>query len=355
MPDKTEAPTPRKIAEARKEGMVALSQELNAAIVLLVSVWLLTSPGRHLFAELQSGVIDALTTLPSGDVSSTWYLQKLINDGIRIGKEVLLIVVGLLGVAMIATFAQTRFLISTNKIKFDLNRLNPLNGFKKLFSTQGLFEWIKALLKLVLIGWVVYAYLRDQIHHLFGLNQLPFKDAITAWVDMAIKLTTRVASAYLILAIADYAYQRWTYLRSLRMSKEEIKEEVKRSEGDPMIKSRIRGQMRRIARMRMMANVPKADVVITNPTHLAIAIRYDPDKMNAPVVLAKGAYLIAERIVATARSHNIPIIQNIPLAHALYRTVDIDQEIPPELYIAMAEVLAHVYSLRGKTMPAPAA
>jgi len=354
MPDKTEAPTPRKIAEARKEGMVALSQELNAAIVLFVSIWLLTSPGRRLLAELQSGVIEALTNLPKGDVSSTWYLQKLITDGLRIGNDVLMIVVSLLVVAMVATFAQTRFLISTNKIKFDLNRLNPLNGFKKLFSMQGIFEWIKALLKLILIGWVVYAYLRDQIQHLLGLNQLPFKEAITAWSTIAIKLTTRVASVYLILAIADYAYQRWTYMRSLRMSKEEVKEEVKRSEGDPMIKSRIRGQMRRIARMRMMANVPKADVIITNPTHLAIAIRYDPDHMNAPIVLAKGAYLIAERIVATAREHHIPIIQNIPLAHALYRTVDIDQEIPPELYIAMAEVLAHVYALRGKAVAAPA-
>ncbi|MGB9673629.1 MAG: EscU/YscU/HrcU family type III secretion system export apparatus switch protein, partial [Anaerolineales bacterium] len=250
------------------------------------------------------------------------------------------------------TFAQTRFLISTRKMKFDLNRLNPLNGFKKLFSTQGLFEWAKALMKLILIGWVVYAYLRNQIQHLFGLGQLPFKDALSAYTEIAKTLIIRVASAYLILAIADYAYQRWTFMRGLRMSKEEIKEEMKRSEGDPMIKNRIRSQMRRFARMRMMANVPKADVIITNPTHLAIAIRYDPDQMNAPVVLAKGAYLIAERIVATAKEHHIPIIQNIPLAHALYRSVDIDQEIPPELYIAMAEILAHVYSLRGKAATA---
>ncbi len=354
MPDKTEAPTPRKLNEARKEGMVALSQELTASVVLFVSIWLISSPGGKIITDVQNLLVNALTQLPKGDVSINWYIDKFISEGLSIGKDVFMIVIVLLATGTVVTFAQTRLLISTRKMKPDLNRLNPINGFKKLFSTQGLVEWVKALLKLLVIGWIVYSYLVGQVQHLFGLAQLPFQDALSSWVNIAVSLAMRVAEAYLIIAIADYAYQSWTFKKSLRMSKEEIKEEIKRSEGDPMIKSRIRSQMRRIARKRMMANVPKADVIITNPTHLAIAIHYDPDKMNAPVVLAKGAYLVAERIVEIARSHKIPIIQNIPLAHVLYRTVEIDQEIPPELYVAMAEILAQVYALREKSVLAPA-
>ncbi len=200
----------------------------------------------------------------------------------------------------------------------------------------------------------VYDYLRDQISALLHLADLDFTSAIAVWSDIAITLAIRVGAAFLILAFADYAYQRWSYRRSLMMSKEEVKEEMKRSEGDPMIKNRIRGQMRRMLRAIMMANVPKADVVITNPTHLAVAIRYDPETMNAPVVVAKGAYLIAQRIVQIAIANHIPVVQNIPLARALYKTVEIDQEIPPELYVAMAEVLAHVYALRQKVPAAVA-
>jgi flagellar biosynthetic protein FlhB len=351
MPDKTEAPTPRKIQDARKEGMVALSQELNAAAAMLVGTWLLTSPGRKVIADIQILLSETITHLPSGDVSQSWFTEKILSDVLRVGKDALVIILGLMLAGVTVTLTQTGFLWSSRKIKVDFNRLNPLNGFKRLFSSQGLFEWIKALLKLILIGWVVYAYLRSQAQALMGLGQLEFDNAVATWVDIAVKLAFRVGFAYLALAIADYAYQRWTYRRSLMMSKEEVKEETKRSEGDPLVKSRIRSQMRRFARMRMMANVPKADVVITNPTHLAVAIRYDADTMNAPVVLAKGAYLIAERIVKIARSHQIPVIQNIPLARALYKTVEVEQEIPPELYVAMAEVLAHVYSLRGKTVP----
>lgn len=354
MPEKTEAPTPRKIQEARKEGMVALSQELNAAALLLIGTWLLVSPGRRMVSDLQMILSDAITNLPGGEVSGSWFTEQIINNGLQVGKDVLVIILGLTLAGVTVTLTQTGFLWSSSKIKVDINRLNPLNGFKRLFSTNGLVEWIKALLKLLLIGWVVYAYLRSQAQALMGLGLLQLNDGVMVWVDIATKLAYRVGFAYLVLAVADYAYQRWTYRRSLMMSKEEIKEETKRSEGDPLVKSRIRGQMRRFARMRMMANVPKADVIITNPTHLAIAIRYDPDSMNAPVVLAKGAYLIAERIVQIARSHRIPVIQNIPLARALYKTVEIESEIPPELYVAMAEVLAHVYSLRGKAVQATA-
>ncbi len=348
MPDKTEPPTSRKIQDARKEGMVALSQELNAAAAMLIGVWLLSSPGRRVIAEMQAILVDAMTSLPSGEVSAVWFTQRIVNDLWRVGKDLLLIILSLGVVGMSITLAQTNFLWSSKRIAINFGRLNPLNGFKRLFSLQGLVEWVKALLKLLLIGWVVYTYLRDQISPLLHLTELDFNSAVAIWADIAIKLALRVGAAFLILAIADYAYQRWTYRRSLMMSKEEVREEMKRSEGDPMIKNRIRGQMRRMLRSIMMANVPKADVVITNPTHLAVAIRYEPETMNAPVVIAKGAYLIAQRIVQIAVANRIPVIQNIPLARALYKTVEIDQEIPPELYVAMAEVLAHVYAVRQR-------
>lgn len=348
MPEKTEPPTSRKIQDARKEGMVALSQELNAAVAMLVGVWVLSSPGRRVIAEIQTLLVEAVTSMPSGEVSATWFTQRIVNDTLRIGQDLIIIIfaLGMVGVGM--TLAQTNFLWAGKRILINFGRLNPINGFKRLFSLNGLVEWIKALLKLLLIGWVAYAYLRTQLSPLLHLADLDFSSAITVWSDIAIKLALRVGVAFLILAIADYAYQRWTYRRSLMMSKEEVKEEMKRSEGDPMIKNRIRGQMRRMLRSIMMANVPKADVVITNPTHLAVAIRYDPETMNAPVVIAKGAYLIAQRIVQIAIANRVPVVQNIPLARALYRTVEIDQEIPPELYVAMAEVLAHVYALRQK-------
>ncbi len=223
-----------------------------------------------------------------------------------------------------------------------------MSGLKRLFSMNGFVELAKALLKLGVVGWVAYSFLRSHAEDMLGMAQTDFQSALRYWVDLAVSLISRVGYTYLVIAIADYAYQRWQTTKSLKMTKEEVKEDAKRSEGDPLIKSRIRGQQRRMARMRMMANVRKADVIITNPTHLAIAVRYNQEEMNAPKVLAKGAHHTAERIVTIARTHNIPVIQNIPVARALYRTVDIDQEIPPELYAALAEVLAYVFRLRGR-------
>jgi flagellar biosynthesis protein FlhB len=161
-------------------------------------------------------------------------------------------------------------------------------------------------------------------------------------------LAVRVGSVYLVLAVADYAYQRYRFMKSMKMSKQEVKEDFKRSEGDPFLRNRIRSQQRALARNRMMSNVPKASVVITNPTHLAIAIEYSPDKMAAPKVLAKGAFEIAQRIVTIARENNIPIVQNIPLARAIFKSVEVEQQIPPDLYVAVAEVLAYIYRLKGK-------
>jgi flagellar biosynthetic protein FlhB len=256
--------------------------------------------------------------------------------------------VGLLAAGVATTVAQTGFLWTTKKLGFDFKRLNPLSGFQRIFSSQGLVELARALLKLSLLGLVAYSFLRGKAQDLLQLSQMDFISALEHWIGMAMALAIRMGATYFVLAAADYGYQRWRFMQSLRMSKDEIKEEMKRSEGDPFLRGRIRAQQRRIARNRMMSNVKKASVVITNPTHLAVAIGYDQESMNAPRVLAKGAYAVAQRIVGIARENRIPVIQNIPLARAIYRTVQIDCEIPPDLYKAMAEVLAYVYRLQGQ-------
>lgn len=347
MSDKTEAPTGRRIAEARKEGQVARSVEVNAAASLLVGAWLLTGPGKHLVEVFQGLIVSSINFRPEPELSTTWLRDLVYSNLSPVVGNVGLILVGLLFTGITATVAQTGLLFATKRLGFDFNRLNFLNGFKRIFSSHGLFEFAKALLKLLVIGWVTYSFLRSRIVELFGLVQTDFHSALLAWTELASSLVMRVAMIYFILAAADYAYQRWRNWQMLKMTKEEVKEEHKRQEGNPLIKSHIRSQGRRIARMRMMANVPKADVVITNPTHLAVAIQYNGEKMRAPKVLAKGAHLVAERIVKLARENNIPVIQNIPLARALYRTVEVDDEIPPELYVTMAEVLAYVYKLRS--------
>lgn len=354
MSDKTEAPTGRRLADARAEGQVARSQEINAAAALLVGAWLLTGPGKRLYEHLQGLVINSVTELPRGEISFTWLTDRLFDTLSPLVGDMGLILAGLLFTGVVATVAQTGLLFATKRLGLDLTRLNFLNGFKRIFSSQGLFEFAKALLKLVVIGWVAYSFLKGRVNELFGLVQTDFNSAVQAWAGLASALVLRVAMVYFLLAAADYAYQRRRHMQMLKMTKEEVKEEHKRQEGNPIIKSHIRSQGRRMARMRMMANVPKADVIITNPTHLAVAIQYDGENMHAPRVLAKGAHLVAERIVKIAREKNIPVIQNIPLARALYRTVEIDDEIPPELYVAMAEVLAYVYKLRSPAAGVPA-
>ncbi len=344
--DRTEPPTARRIREARDEGRVARSQELNAAASLLVGAWLLQSAGGRLITDIQCLLVSAVTTLPSTDISGTWLLDLILTDVLRLAPGVAMIVLGLLFTGVAVTIAQTGLLFAHKKLRFDLNKLNPLQGLKRLFSAQGLSELIKALLKLVVVLWVSYTFLRSRVVELLGMGQTDFHTALHNWANLAITLALRVGSAYLLLALTDYAYQRWQYMRSLRMTKEEVKEEIKQQEGDPKIRSRIRSQQRRLAMSRMMSKVPQADVVITNPTHLAIAVQYDPQQMGAPRVLAKGAYRIAERIVSIAREHRIHVTQNIPVARAIYQGVDVDQEIPSELYAAMAEILAYVYRLR---------
>ncbi len=347
MADKTEAPTPHRLQEAREEGQVVRSQELNTAAVILVSAFLLRGPGAQLSAAFKDLMVMTISQVPQANVSTEWLRELAFSFGAKLLPSFGLLLVVLLLAGAGVTLGQTQFLWAGKKIGFDGKRLNPVEGFKRIFSKHGLIELLRSLLKLGLVSWVAYGFLRANFNELLSLTQYDLATAVSQFVGLAISLTMRVGGMYFILAVADYAYQRWDLYKSLKMSKDEIKEENKRAEGDPMLKSRMRGMQRQMARGRMMANVPKATVVITNPTHLAVAIEYQ-DGMKAPKLLAKGPYRVAERIVKIAKENHIPVIQNIPLARAIYKTIEIGQEISPDLYLAMAEVLAYVYKLRGK-------
>jgi len=349
MSDRTEEPTPRKLEEARKEGQTVKSIELNTAAALMVGSWLINGPGRQISTDLQGLLSNALTNLPKNVVDGeVWVRQLLFSDVIRVGYDLLIFLFGMALTGIVVTVSQTGPMFAQKQIGFDFNKVNPLTGFKRMFSGQGVMEFLKALIKLLVVGYVAYDYLMNRSTQLIMLVQMPFLSGIATWLQFASEMITRVAGVYLIAAFADYFYQRQTFMKSMKMSKEEIKEESRKTEGDPLIKGRIRNQQRRFARMRMMSNVQKADVVITNPTHLALAIQYDQATMLAPKVLAKGADFVALQIKKIAAEHNVPVIENKPLARGLYNVVEIDQEIPAEFYVAIAEILAYVYQTKGK-------
>lgn len=347
MSERTEAPTPRRLSDARSRGQVAHSPELNAAMALVIGFWLLRGPGARLADALGKSLVAAVSSLPAGELTGAGLQTLIVEDALRIGPDLGLILAGLMVTGVAVTVAQTGFLWADKRPAVDWNRINPLAGLRRIFSAQGLVAFARAFLKLAVVGVVAYSFLRGRIEDVLSLGQFDLGSALGRWGDLAYGLVLRVGAAYFILAAVDYAYQRWNLMRSLRMTREEVKEDVKSSEGDPFLRGRIRQQQRRMARQRMMSRVPKADVVITNPTHLAVALGYDRQAMGAPRVLAKGAGLVAMRIKDIARQHNVPVVENPPVAQAVYRAVEIDREIPPELYLAVAEVLAFVYNLKA--------
>jgi flagellar biosynthetic protein FlhB len=247
---------------------------------------------------------------------------------------------------IVSHVGQVGFIFSGEQLSFQFSRINPLAGAKRLLSGQALVETIKALVKLLVIGYVAWGAMRDESHQLSLLALMPPRAAASTLAGIVMSVIWRTAGAWVIIAGADYAYGRWAFTRSLRMTREEVKQEFKETEGNPEIKARLRQRARAFVRRRMMQDVPKADVVLTNPTHYAVALRYEPG-MAAPRVLARGAGFIAQQIKDTARAHGVPVMENKPLAQALYKACDVGQLVPPELYKAVAEVLAFVYRLRA--------
>jgi len=248
--------------------------------------------------------------------------------------------------AVVIGAIQTRFLLSFKPLKFDLKRINPIEGFKRMFSLRSLFELLKSVLKMIIVGYVAYSVIKPKFASFALYSDMETADSMKIVFNLAYEVMFKCSIALLVLAIVDYFYQRWEFEKSLRMTKQELKEEYREVEGSPEVKRRQREIMARLARGRMLQQVPQADVVITNPTHIAVAIKYDSEEMEAPIVLAKGADEVAQKIVEIARQNGVPIVQNPEVARQLYRMTDVGEQIPPGLYHAVAEILAYVYSLR---------
>ena len=344
---KTEKATPKKRRDERKKGNVFLSQDAVSVATLVgaCSAFFLLEP--HIAQELGGYLNFCLERCRvSGDMSEL--LSDLLLQGVIVVLKTalpLLLVTALCAVA--ATFAQTRMLVSGELMKPKFNRISPLSGFKRLFSLRSLVDALKGILKITVLMIMIYLSLKDSFLESSKYLYTGLQAACVHLMDVGRQMILRITIAFLAIAAADFLYQWWHFERELRMSKEEIKEEYKQTEGDPQIKGKIKEMQRRRAMSRMMQQVPKADVVIRNPTHFAVALRYRPDVDPAPVVLAKGQDELALRIVKIAEEANVAVMENVPLARALYAQAELNQLIPEELYGAVAEVLVYIFRLNA--------
>ena len=350
--ERTEKATPRKRSEARKKGQVGKSREIPSVAVLLAGLSTLYVFGAYMYSHITSLMQDtfSMITNPNLNLSESVTLGRIVVE--RFIVMVLPLMAAVFLTALLSNVLQVGWLVSWEAITPKLSKLDPIKGMQKLFSKQTLMELFKSLAKLALVGFIAYLTVKGEMDRLPSLADMQVQAILSYILKIAFKIFIRVSMAMILLAVLDYAFQKWQFEQQLKMTKQEVKEEFKRAEGDPLVKSRIKSIQYEVAKRRMMQEVPKADVVVTNPVHLAIALRYESAEMNAPKVLAKGAGEIAERIKILAREHHIPIVENKELAQNLYKIVAIGNEVPSTLYQAVAEVLAYVYQLKGKMVGA---
>ncbi len=348
--EKTEEPTQKHRQEARKKGQVARSHEVMVAVSFFCTVIFFTSmlPGvaRKLFGFFQGIFINQVGSLNHGGELVVFTMDAI--------KYFIILILPLIIVPFIAVLlsgiAQGGLLFTGDTLAPKLERINPVKGLQRIISKRAFVEFVKALLKISIIGAIVYSAMKKDLPALIGLFMVPLREAISIVADILKSMGFKVGGALILIALIDYWYQRYEYEMTLKMTKDEVKEEYKQMEGDPLVKQRIREAQRRIANQRMMNDVPTADVIITNPTHVAVALKYETKKMNAPKVVAKGKGYIAERIKELAKENKVTIVENKPIAWSLYEEVEIGEEIPAELYKAVAEILAYVYRLKGQKM-----
>ena len=345
--EKTEEPTSKKRNDARNKGQVARSQELNAAFVLLAGFFVLRVLWEYIYTNIAEYSAHIFSNLATNSVTNEAIMQTFLEIIQLLTKTSFPVMLGIMLVGLAINFYQVGFVISTEKLEFDLNKLNPINGFGRLFSKRSIVELFKSLFKILIIGFFLYLYLKDEIPFMpyFIYYDLPYSLAEIA--DKIFTMAFQVIAVIMVLGVIDYIYQIWQTTQDLKMTKQEVKDEHKQSEGDPQIKGKIKQKQRQMAMARMMQEVPKADVIVTNPTHFAVALLYEQG-MSAPQVVAKGQDLVAQRIKEIARENNVAIVENKPLARALFDTVEIGGFVPEELYKAVAEVLAYVYKLKHK-------
>lgn len=353
--EKTEEATPKKLDDARKKGQVAKSRELVMAVSLIALFYTLQFFGLltgerfvDVFKWIYADVIPEYTSMYRSGFTPQAFNTLFI--GVALQMLILVAPYFLVGViiAFLGTVLQIGFKVTPEPMKPKLSKLSPLNGVKRLFSKQQLFELVKSLLKVAIIFYIAYITVKDDADFIYIIYDMPLTQAIGLICGLIVNLGIRISLVYLIVGIIDFIYQKRHFKEEMKMTKQEVKDEYKNAEGDPQIKGQQKARMREASRRRMMQAVPQADVVITNPTHFAVAIKYDSEVDSAPVVIAKGADYFAERIKNAAREHGIEITENKPLARALYTTVEVGEEIPPELYDAVAVILAAVFTRTGK-------
>ncbi len=347
--NKTEKATPKKRRDERKKGNVFKSQDAVAVAGLLgtfATLWLLTGT----FAQQLGGFMTlCLATAGEDSRDVGGVCGELAVQGIvLVVKTVGIVALAAILCAVAATFAQTRFLVSTESMKPKFSRLSPLQGFKRLFSLKSLVETLKNLIKIAILMAIIFLSIRDMFLESSNYLYTDLTAAAAHLVEMAGEMVVRICIAFVAVAAMDFFYQWWDYEKNMMMTKQEVKEEYKQMEGDPQVKGKIKEIQRRRAQQRMMQQVPGSDVVIRNPTHFAVALRYKPDQDDAPIVLAKGQDNIALRIVQIAEENKVAVIENVPLARALYAQAELNQMIPPELYGAVAEVLVYIFKLNDK-------
>ena len=344
--DKTEQPTGKKLEDARQKGNVAQSREVPSVLILGGGMGVLFFGGSWMLGQLTYLMRDlyqrAGTQTIAVGTMNTLLLEVFMGSIVVLVP--LMLVVMIAGVA--GNVAQFGFLFSSEKLTPDLAKLNPIAGLKKLLSLRSLVEVAKSILKLVIISGVAWAVLQRYLDQIPDLMQLSVGGVLGFIGTVSFQMCLYVCMVLLVMAVLDFAYNKWQHHQDLKMTKQEVKDEYKQREGDPSVKARIRSIQREMARRRMMEAVPEATVVITNPTHLAIAIRYE-EGMHAPTVVAKGAGFVAQKIKALAAENGVPVVENKPLARTMYKSTEIGDFIPAELYRAVAEILAYVYRLKG--------
>ncbi|PLR97263.1 flagellar biosynthesis protein FlhB [Bacillus sp. T33-2] len=348
--EKTEKATPKKRQDSRKKGQVAKSQDVNTAVVLLAVFLFLLFFGKTLFNHLSDLLRHSLQEYMHMDLTENSVhvvmLEILQDLALFLGPVMLVAMVA----GVVANYFQVGFLFSTEAIQMKLEKINPISGFKRIFSMRAVVELLKSILKIAFVGAVTFTVLWTRIDEILTLAQKSAGATIAVLASLTVQMGLYASGALLFLSMLDYLYQKYDFEKSIRMSKQDIKDEYKNSEGDPLIKSKIKQRQREMAMRRMMQEVPKADVVITNPTHYAIALKYDELKSDAPFVVAKGVDFVAQKIKLIAKENEVITVENRPLARSLYSQAEIGDAIPEEFFKAVAEILAYVYRTKNKVL-----
>jgi flagellar biosynthesis protein FlhB len=346
--EKTEKATPRKRQEVRKKGQVAKSTDLTTAIVLFAVFLFLHFgggwAGKKIYFLFRHSLQDYMLFSLTEESLHRLFVDILKQTALILGPVMLVA----LFAGILANYMQVGFLFSTEAIQMKWSKINPIQGFQRIFSLKAIVELLKSMLKIVFVGIVTFSVIWFHWDQILMLSQKHVADSLVFIGKLTVQMGLYASASLLFLSFLDYMYQRFDFEKSIRMSKQDIKDEFKKTEGDPLIKSRIKQRQREMAMRRMMQEVPKADVVITNPTHYAVALKYDENKMDAPYVVAKGVDFLAQKIKWIAKENDVVTVENRPLARALYDQVEIGEAVPEEFFKAVAEILAYVYRLKKK-------